>query len=94
MKTRYKDLAGYSYETEWHLNPFIYERRRYTQHRGIEDLGNVVQRAVGKLSPDGQEEPGTQRKGPVAEREEEPGVAREQRSKRTAPAAEKKGGHP
>jgi hypothetical protein len=29
VTTRYKDLAGYSYETEWQLDSFIYEHRRY-----------------------------------------------------------------
>ncbi len=38
MTTRYKDLAGESYETEWNLNPYIYKDRRYVKHRGIDDV--------------------------------------------------------
>ena len=92
VTTRYKDLAGYSYETEWQLNPFIYEHRRYVQHRDIGDLVDVVERAVEMLSPDvspdGQGTM-TQRKGPAAEREEEPDDVLEQRIKRKGPAAER-----
>ena len=71
VTTRYKDLAGYSYETEWLLNPFIYEHRRYIQRRDVGDLVDVVERAVEMLSPDvspdGQDTR-TKRKGPAAER--------------------------
>jgi hypothetical protein len=35
VNTQYRDLAGYSYETEWHLNPFIYEHHRYVTRREI-----------------------------------------------------------
>jgi hypothetical protein len=89
VTTRYKDLAGYSYETEWKLNPFIYEHRRYIQHRDIGDLVDVVEKAVEKLSPDGQVQR-SQRTGPAAERDEPPGdVQEEQRHERTGPAAER-----
>jgi hypothetical protein len=75
VTTRYEDLAGYSYETEWHLDPFIYEHRRYIKRRDIGDLVDVVERAIERFSPDGQGQDGqyriTQRKGPAAEREEE-----------------------
>jgi hypothetical protein len=88
VTTRYKDLAGYSYETQWHLNPFIYEHRRYIQHRCIGDLVDVVEKAVEKLSPDGQVQ-SAERTGPAAERDEPPGDEQEERSQRTGPAAER-----
>jgi hypothetical protein len=88
VTTRYKDLAGYSYETQWHLNPFIYEHRRYIQHRDIGDLVDVVEKAVEKLSTDGQVQR-SQRTGPAAERDEPPGDGQEERSQRTGPAAER-----
>lgn len=72
MTTRYKDLAGYSYKTEWQLNPFIYEHRRYVKRRDIGDLVGVVGRAVEVLSPDESSPDGqdttSQRKVPAAER--------------------------
>jgi hypothetical protein len=93
VTTRYKDLAGYSYETEWLLNPFIYEHRRYVKRRDIGDLVDVVERAIEKLSPDepspDRQDARTQRKGPVAARKEEPGDPQEQRIKRKGPAAER-----
>jgi hypothetical protein len=88
VTTRYKDLAGYSYETEWKLNPFVYEHRRYVKHRDIGDLVDVVEKAVEKLSPDGQVQ-SAERTGPVAERDEGPGDEQEQRIQRTGPAAER-----
>jgi hypothetical protein len=89
VTTRYKDLAGYSYETEWQLNPFIYEHRRYVQHRGIGDLVDVVEKAVERLSPDGELQ-GTERTGPAAERDKGSGEAQEeQRIQRTGPDAER-----
>lgn len=88
VTTRYKDLAGYSYETEWQLHPFIYEHRRYLQQRGIGDLVDIVEKAVERLSSD-QKLQGTQRTGP-AERDKGPGEAQEeQRSQRTGLAAER-----
>jgi hypothetical protein len=89
VTTRYKDLAGYSYETAWKLNPFVYEHRRYVKHRDIGDLVDVVQTAVEKLSPDGRVQ-GSQRTGPAAERDKPSGDGQdEQRSQRTGPAAER-----
>src|SRR5215213_6386812 len=72
VRTRYKDLAGYSYQTEWHLDPFIYEHRRYVTHRTLGDLVDVVERAVQKLSGDYEQPERTRRKGPAAERDEGP----------------------
>lgn len=68
VRTSYKDLAGYSYQTEWHLDPFIYEHRRYVTHRTIGDLVDVVERAVQKLTGDDEQPERTKRKGPAAER--------------------------
>jgi hypothetical protein len=70
VTTHYKDLAGYSYKTEWLLNPFVYEHRRYVQHRGIGDLVKAVEKGFEKLSEDEQMQrsPWT---GPEAEREKE-----------------------
>ena len=39
VTTRYKDLAGKSYETEWNLNPNIYRDGNYIHRKGI---GNLV----------------------------------------------------
>jgi hypothetical protein len=72
VKTHYNDLAGYSYETEWHLNPFIYEHRRYVTHRDLGDLVDVVERAVERLTGDYDQPETTKRKGPSADRDEGP----------------------
>ncbi len=44
VTTRYRDLAGEYYETEWNLNPSIYKDHRYVQHRGMDDLVERVAR--------------------------------------------------
>src|SRR5215210_6128533 len=67
VKTRYKDLAGYSYQTDWRLDPFIYEHRRYVTYRTIGDLVDVVERAVEKLTGDNEQPERTKRKGPAAQ---------------------------
>ena len=41
---RYKDLAGEYYETEWNLNPFIYQDDRYIYNKDIPDLVEGVER--------------------------------------------------
>ncbi len=58
VTTRYKDLAGEYYETEWNLNPSVYRQGRYVQHSGMDALVNRLARledAVRELpgSPDG-----------------------------------------
>lgn len=60
--TRYKDLAGEYYSTEWNLNPFIYENRRYVHHKGIENLVDAVEKLAAE--GDGGIQP---RKGPAAQ---------------------------
>jgi hypothetical protein len=38
VTTRYKDLAGMSYETAWKLHPWIYKDGNYVHHRGKGEL--------------------------------------------------------
>ncbi len=38
VTTRYKDLAGRSYETAWNLDPSIYRDGNYVHYRGMGDL--------------------------------------------------------
>jgi hypothetical protein len=38
VTTKYRDLAGEYYSTEWTLNPFVYEQHRYVHHKGMDDL--------------------------------------------------------
>lgn len=63
VRTSFKDLAGYSYETEWHLNPFLYEHGRYITHRSLGDLVDVIEHALQKLTGDYQQPETTKRKG-------------------------------
>ena len=49
VTTRYKDLAGKSYETEWRLNPLLFDGARIGSSRGMDDLVG----AVSELSEDG-----------------------------------------
>jgi hypothetical protein len=72
VRTSYKDLAGYSYETEWHLNPFLYEHGRYITHRSLGDLLDVIEHALQKLTGDYQQPETTKRKGPAAEQGDGP----------------------
>jgi hypothetical protein len=44
VTTRYRDLAGEYYETEWNLNPFIYQDDRYIYNKDIPDLVEGVER--------------------------------------------------
>lgn len=46
VTTRYKDLAGESYETEWTVNPFIYRDGRYVRHKGVADVAEGVEELV------------------------------------------------
>jgi hypothetical protein len=48
VTTRYKDLAGQTYETTWNLKPAIYRDGRYVQNKGIQE----VARAVEEISSD------------------------------------------
>ena len=49
VTTRYKDLAGESYETEWSLNPNIYRDGNYIHRKGIGDLVNATREISAKM---------------------------------------------
>jgi len=49
VTTRYKDLAGEPYETEWTINPLLFEGGRIENSKGMNDLVNSVE----KLSKEG-----------------------------------------
>ncbi|BBL81197.1 hypothetical protein RxyAA322_30510 [Rubrobacter xylanophilus] len=49
VTTRYKDLAGESYETAWTLNPFVYRDGRYVQSKGIGDVARGVEELVERV---------------------------------------------
>lgn len=49
VTTRYKDLAGKSYETRWNLNPTIYKDHRYVQRQSIESLVQRMDRMIDNL---------------------------------------------
>ena len=49
VTTRYKDLAGESYETEWNLNPFVYKDGNYIQRQGIGDLTDATREISAKM---------------------------------------------
>ena len=57
VTTRYKDLAGESYETEFNLNPLLFEGARIERYKGMNDLVD----AVGKISGDDVERDGRRR---------------------------------
>ncbi len=42
--TTYRDLAGEQYTSQWRLNPFVYESRRYVRRR---DMGDFVESVDG-----------------------------------------------
>ena len=42
VTTRYKDLAGMSYETAWNLDPCIYRDGNYVHYRGMGELVDVA----------------------------------------------------
>lgn len=49
VTTRYKDLAGESYETTWNLKPTIYRDGRYVQSKGIQDVARSLEEISGDL---------------------------------------------
>jgi hypothetical protein len=57
VTTRYKDLAGESYKTDWKLHPLLFEGARIQDSKGMNDLVNAVE----KLSRDDVERDGHQR---------------------------------
>lgn len=46
VTTRYKDLAGESYQTAWNLKPTIYRDGRYVQNKGIHDVARALENLV------------------------------------------------
>ena len=46
VTTRYKDLAGESYETAWNLDPCIYRDGDYAHYRGMGDLVDATRELI------------------------------------------------
>jgi hypothetical protein len=44
VTTRYKDLSGSSYLSQWRLNPFLYKDTRLIRRQGMGDLVKAVER--------------------------------------------------
>ncbi len=42
VKVRYEDLAGESYETEWRINPLIYENNRHVPPHNHQAVGALL----------------------------------------------------
>ncbi len=55
VTTRYKDLAGESYESEWTINPLLFEVGRIQTRKGMNDLVAAVEKiptvVVGRDEP-------------------------------------------
>jgi hypothetical protein len=49
VTTRYKDLAGESYVTEWNLNPSIYRDGNYIHRKGVGDLVDAANQISAKI---------------------------------------------
>lgn len=49
VTTRYKGLAGQSYETAWNLKPTIYQGDRYVHSKGIQDVARSLEEISGNL---------------------------------------------
>jgi hypothetical protein len=57
VTTRYKDLVGESYKTDWRLHPLLFEDARIQDSKGMDDLVNAVE----KISREDVEQDGYQR---------------------------------
>jgi hypothetical protein len=44
----FQDLAGESYESEWTIDPLLFEGARIEQSKGMNDLISAVQRITGR----------------------------------------------
>jgi hypothetical protein len=54
VRTRYKDLAGEFYETEWTLNPLLFEGCGLENSRDMDDLVDAVRQiSRGDMAQDG-----------------------------------------
>ncbi len=49
VTTKYKDLAGESYRTQWNLNPYLYRDGRYVQRKGVADVARSLEKLSGDL---------------------------------------------
>lgn len=49
VTTRYKDLAGEFYQTEWRLKPYIYRAGRYVQRKGVADVARSLEKISANL---------------------------------------------
>jgi hypothetical protein len=49
VTTRYRDLAGEHYSTDWTLNPFIYQNHRHVRHSSMDDLVEALKELSGKV---------------------------------------------
>ena len=54
VTTRYKDLAEETYQTQWRLNPLLYEGARIQDSKGMNDLVNAVEKISEDENVDGQ----------------------------------------
>lgn len=55
VTTRYKDLAGRSYETAWNLDPYVYKDDRYVHRTGLNDVVNAIRELSGREQAGGQD---------------------------------------
>ncbi len=53
MTTRYKDLAGESYETKWTLNPLLLVGSEIENSRDMNDLVSAVEKIPGDAAENG-----------------------------------------
>ena len=44
VTTRYRDLSGELYQSQWRLNPFLYKDTRLVRRKGMVDLVNAVEK--------------------------------------------------
>ncbi len=50
VTTRYKDLAGESYESEWKLDPLLFEGGQVENQKGMNDLVKAVEKIPGGVT--------------------------------------------
>lgn len=53
VTTRYKDLAGEDYETEWTLNPLLFVDSGIENSKGMNDLVGAVKEISGDVTENG-----------------------------------------
>ena len=55
ITSKYRDLQGESYETEWTINPLLLEGSGYSEYKGFEDQVQALEdqaRAFAKIAQD------------------------------------------